>query len=150
MQAAVSHYGNSYDPADPAIDFAVFFDNEDIYQEDITIWYNLGMHHLPSTQDVSITNYATATSGMYFVPHNYFTEDVSKRSKQQVKIRFNDDSSAVASVEKFGQDTLSGAVNLTQLVPNYWEQETDVNTRKLPYDPLTAYNQTAGNTYKRR
>ena len=33
-------------PADPAVDFHKFFDGDNITQQDLVAWINLGMHHL--------------------------------------------------------------------------------------------------------
>lgn len=46
---AASHSCNSYDPRNPIIDFADYFDGENLVQEDLVMWFNLGMHHVPHT-----------------------------------------------------------------------------------------------------
>lgn len=38
-----SHALNDYDPANPIVDFAAFFDGESLDQEDLVLWFNLGM-----------------------------------------------------------------------------------------------------------
>lgn len=36
-------------PGAPLVDFHKFFDGENITQEDLVAWVNIGMHHLVST-----------------------------------------------------------------------------------------------------
>lgn len=36
---------NSQDVHDPPVNFAEFFDGESLEQEDLVVWFNLGMHH---------------------------------------------------------------------------------------------------------
>ena len=43
---------NDYDPTCPLVDFGAFFDGENLVQEDLVLWYNLGMHHVPHTGDL--------------------------------------------------------------------------------------------------
>lgn len=40
-----AHAYNSQDVYDPPINFAEFFDGESLNQEDLVVWFNLGMHH---------------------------------------------------------------------------------------------------------
>lgn len=37
-------FSNAYDPGNPVIDFDKFFDGENLLQEDLVLWANLGMH----------------------------------------------------------------------------------------------------------
>lgn len=37
---------NLHLPGDPPVDFHKFFDGEDIEQEDLVAWVNVGTHHL--------------------------------------------------------------------------------------------------------
>ncbi|KAH8704667.1 copper amine oxidase [Phaeosphaeriaceae sp. PMI808] len=93
---------NRYAPEDPLVDFSRFLDEESIEQEDIVIWFNLGMHHMPHTGDLPNTMFTSAHSAMRFEPLNYLDGDPSVQSNQQVRIDYNDDGS-VAYVEEFGK-----------------------------------------------
>ena len=42
-----THPNDEYDIWDPMINFDTFFDGESLVQEDLVVWFNLGMHHLP-------------------------------------------------------------------------------------------------------
>ena len=45
----------------------MFFDGENITQEDLVAWVNVGMHHLPQAEDSpnTRTNVATSRCGLY-------------------------------------------------------------------------------------
>ncbi|WVO21364.1 uncharacterized protein IAS62_002672 [Cryptococcus decagattii] len=43
----VSNAWNDYDTEHPMIDFSKYFDGEDIEQEDIVMYFNSDMHHVP-------------------------------------------------------------------------------------------------------
>ncbi|KAF8545995.1 amine oxidase catalytic domain-containing protein, partial [Imleria badia] len=49
-------------PGAPPVDFHKFFDGENITQEDLVAWVNVGMHHLPQSEDAPNTRTNTATS----------------------------------------------------------------------------------------
>jgi primary-amine oxidase len=40
---------NTMDKGNPPIDFDKFFDGESLRQQDLVLWFNLGMHHVPHT-----------------------------------------------------------------------------------------------------
>ncbi|KAI4252160.1 MAG: hypothetical protein LQ352_004444, partial [Teloschistes flavicans] len=46
---------NGRDPNNPVVDFAKFFDGDSLDQEDIVIYFNLGMHHIPDQSDLPNT-----------------------------------------------------------------------------------------------
>ena len=62
--------------------------NESIEQEDVVLWFNLGMHHMPNTADLPVTMYSQTHSGMRFEPFNYLEGDPSVASDQQERINY--------------------------------------------------------------
>ncbi|KAI5371250.1 hypothetical protein J4E82_010063 [Alternaria postmessia] len=93
---------NQFNKDDPLVDFASFFDEETLEQEDLVLWFNLGMHHLPHTGDLPNTMFSSAHSAMRFEPLNYLVGDPSVSSNQQVRIEY-DDQGAVTNVDEFGK-----------------------------------------------
>ncbi|KAI0325802.1 amine oxidase catalytic domain-containing protein [Cubamyces sp. BRFM 1775] len=71
-------------PGDPIIDFHKFFDGENITQEDLVAWVNVGMHHLPQAEDSPNTRTNLAASSFFLTPLNYFDADVSMDSKNSI------------------------------------------------------------------
>ncbi|KAJ3749653.1 copper amine oxidase [Lentinula detonsa] len=135
-----SNANNDYDPANPVVDFAAFFDGESLDQEDLVVWFNLGMHHVPHTGDLPNTVFTTAQGSMQILPHNYLLHDPSRDSLQTVRIDYND--SGVQAVHTFGASFSTGLVNLTSTVPEFWDYRGDIDVRKFPYDPQHPYNDT--------
>jgi primary-amine oxidase len=39
----------------PQQDFSKFFDGESIDNEDLVVWFNLGMHHFTRSEDVPVS-----------------------------------------------------------------------------------------------
>jgi len=52
------HYANSVqninNPMHPQQDFSKFFDGESIEDEDLMVWFDLGMHHFTRSEDVPV------------------------------------------------------------------------------------------------
>ncbi|KAI0008106.1 amine oxidase catalytic domain-containing protein [Xylariaceae sp. FL0662B] len=59
-------------PWRPQQDFAKFFDDESVENEDLVVWFNLGMHHFTRSEDVPVTLYSEAVSSIMFAPQNFF------------------------------------------------------------------------------
>lgn len=97
---------------DPIIRFDDYFNGESLVQEDIVLWVNLGMHHVPHTGDLPNTVMTTAQSGFMLLPHNYLLNDPSRASRQAVKITYN--TTAVEAVDRFGGTDPSGTVELVR------------------------------------
>ncbi|CAK5278719.1 unnamed protein product [Mycena citricolor] len=135
-----AHAHNDYDPGHPIIDFSEFLDGDNLEQEDIVVWLNLGMHHVPHTGDMPNTVFTTAQSAFIISPHNYLLNDASRTTRQMVRIDYN--ASGVQLVKQFGANLPSGMLNLTSTNWDFTSYEGDINTRKFPYDPLHPYNDT--------
>lgn len=54
---------NDFDTANPIVDFKQFVDGESLDQEDLTLWFNLGMHHIPQTADLPNASPSLTCSG---------------------------------------------------------------------------------------
>ncbi|GAA5960930.1 hypothetical protein JCM3765_007545 [Sporobolomyces pararoseus] len=140
---SVAHASNAYDPYHPVVDFGKYFDGEDLVQEDLVLWVNCGMHHVPGTNDLGNTVQTTAQGSFMLSPHNYLYRDPSRQTKQMVRLNYNSSNDYIVSnVHTFGADPVKGQVNLTALQPNYYSYQGDSNIRKFPYDPQHPYNDT--------
>ena len=69
------------------VDFDKFFNGENLEQEDLVLWMNLGMHHVPHTGDLPNTVYTTAHSAIVITPSNYFSHDQSRDTINMVKLK---------------------------------------------------------------
>ncbi|GJN93972.1 hypothetical protein Rhopal_007035-T1 [Rhodotorula paludigena] len=139
-----AHPSSAYDPFNPVIDFGKYLNDENLEQEDLVLWFNLGMHHVPHTGDLGNTVHQTAHAGMIFSPHNYLYSGPQEQSSNMVRLVYNT-SSGDATVDKvltFGGQTAMGLFNLTAIAPDYYAYQGDENTRKFPYDPLHPYDDT--------
>ncbi|KAH7060686.1 copper amine oxidase [Macrophomina phaseolina] len=128
---------NGQDVHAPLVDFNDFFDGEDLVQEDLVVWFNLGMHHVPHTGDLPNTVFTTAHSGLTIMPLNYLGSDPSRTTPNQVRINYS--RGATTGVEIFGQDQPTCSANLGALQPNLNEYSGDVAVRKYPFDPANPH-----------
>ncbi|KAF2276554.1 amine oxidase catalytic domain-containing protein [Westerdykella ornata] len=76
---------NGHDTQDPLVDFSKFLDGETLEQEDLVVWFNLGMHHIPHTGDLPNTLMTSAHSSIRLEPLNYLEGDPSVATTQQVR-----------------------------------------------------------------
>jgi len=65
----------SVEAADPYLNLVDFIDGEDIAQKDIVTWVNVGLHHIPHSEDVPVVVTPGASVSVFFRPFNYFDED---------------------------------------------------------------------------
>ncbi|KAF8245031.1 amine oxidase catalytic domain-containing protein [Wilcoxina mikolae CBS 423.85] len=99
-EACSSHAYASYDLENPPVRFGEFFDGEGLEQEDLVLWFNIGMHHAPATGDLPTTTFASANGGVRIEPMNYFEGNPGKQSRQMVRI--GTDSNGNVNVTEFG------------------------------------------------
>ena len=99
------------------VDFNSFFNGESLEQEDIVVFFNLGMHHMPDTYDLPNTVFQGAQSGITFRPQNYLRSENSVSSRQQINIIRKD---GAASVEEYGAKKPSGSFDLQSANPSWF------------------------------
>ncbi|KZT51209.1 amine oxidase [Calocera cornea HHB12733] len=130
-----SHPFNNQDVADPVVNFATFVDGESVEQEDLVLWINAGMHHVPHTGDLPNTVFSTAYGGFILSPLNYLPGDPSRQTIQQARINYH--SGNVTEVVTFGSETIQPecSVDLRDAFTDLWNYTGDVVVRKFPYDP---------------
>jgi primary-amine oxidase len=104
---------NYYNIQKPLVDFDSFFDGESLEQEDIVLYFNLGMHHVPDTFDMPNTMFSGAQSGITIRPQNYGTSNPSLATKQMVEV-----SEDGKDINYYGQKMPSGTLNLDVTNPD--------------------------------
>ena len=119
---------NNQDVHDPPVDFGRFFDGESLDQQDLVVWVNLGMHHVPHSGDLPNTVMTAAQAGVKFVPTNYFDYDPSRRSKSQVRVDFGQGARGDKSTVK-----AQGRAPVCESDLGAYKGEVGVS--KYPYDP---------------
>lgn len=77
---------NYFQPLDPLVDFSKFVDGEDVVEEDLVVYFNLGSHHVPHSGDIPNTLMHTSASSVMFTPFNFHDRDASRRSVQGVRL----------------------------------------------------------------
>ncbi|KAF2192177.1 amine oxidase catalytic domain-containing protein [Zopfia rhizophila CBS 207.26] len=110
---------NGFTPEDPLIDFSKFFNDESLDQEDLVVWFNLGMHHIPHTGDLPNTVYSSAHSAIRMEPLNYLESDASRATKQQIRINTGNGNGTGTVVERFGAETANCSVDLRGLLGEF-------------------------------
>ncbi|KAH7180088.1 copper amine oxidase [Fusarium flagelliforme] len=122
---------NSLTPEDPQVDFNKYFNSESLVQEDIVVWFNLGMHHMPHTGDLPNTVFSTAHSAMLIEPLNYLLGDPSQASSQQVLIKTTDGKPEITT---YGAKNATCPIDLAQLNPDLSSYSNSISVLKYPYD----------------
>ncbi|KAK0654082.1 Membrane primary amine oxidase [Lasiodiplodia hormozganensis] len=141
---------NMLDPYAPLVDFGRFFaDGESLDQQDLVLYFNLGMHHVPDTQDLPNTVSTLAQAGLTIAPQNYLPAgDASRASRQQVRINHGGGEAHVTwfggggeggddADEKNGEP--EGMFNLTAARSGVEDYTGGFVVRKFPYDPANWY-----------
>nr|POE69099.1 primary amine oxidase, lung isozyme [Quercus suber] len=57
------------------------------YDGDLVVYFNLGAHHIPHSDDIPNTLMHTSPSSVIFVPHNFMDRDPSRESVQGVRVQ---------------------------------------------------------------
>lgn len=109
-----AHPANTGNPQEPLIDFNNFFNSESLEQEDLVLYFNLGMHHMPDTYDLPNTVFTGAQSGITIRPQNYLRSENSMSTRQQIHITNKDNAT---SVETYGAKKPSGSFDLDSTNP---------------------------------
>lgn len=99
-----SNLFNAHDIVDPAVKFNDFLDGESLVGADVVAWINLGLHHLPNTQDVPITIFNTAQSSFILTPYNFFDEAQIRDMKDQMFYSYSEDDESVSSWDFYGSE----------------------------------------------
>ncbi|KAE8553836.1 hypothetical protein EYB25_002374 [Talaromyces marneffei] len=129
---------SSLDTARPVVDFEKFFDGESLEQEDLVIYFNLGMHHVPDTQDLPNTVFTNAQSTVVIAPQNYFIRNPVSQTVQQVEIDYDLDT--VVNIKKFSPNDAVCTYDMTHTVANFSNYiGGDIIIRKWPYDPSNPF-----------
>ena len=70
------------DPFDPDVNFDRFTANNDrLVDTDLVAWITVGIHHLPTNEDIPVTTTPGKVLSASMVPFNYFEEDPSMQSR---------------------------------------------------------------------
>ncbi|PKS08571.1 hypothetical protein jhhlp_004957 [Lomentospora prolificans] len=88
-------------PWAPQQDFMKFFDGESVENNDIVLWFNLGMHHYTRAEDIPVTLYTEAVSSIVFAPQNFFdrAQDGDLLNRRWLEV---DSETGEMSVETYG------------------------------------------------
>ncbi|KAL4249686.1 Amine oxidase [Abortiporus biennis] len=89
-------------PGAPMVDFHKFFDGENITQQDLVAWVNVGMHHLPQAEDSPNTRTNLAASSFFLTPLNYFDYDVSIESTNAILLTAPDKTGQAFAFDDYG------------------------------------------------
>ncbi|KAK0556719.1 hypothetical protein OC844_005771 [Tilletia horrida] len=132
-----AHANNNYDTENPIINFDKYLDGESLEQEDLVLWVNLGMTHIPHTGDLPTTVQTTAQSSFLLTPHNYHLSDPSRRTYQQVRISYGAWQNDTTKLETFGQDGPGGvppyaSYPLSKAYGDLRKYQGEVAVRKFP------------------
>ncbi|ANZ77817.1 BA75_04703T0 [Komagataella pastoris] len=111
---------------DPPVNFNAFLDDESLDGEDIVAWVNLGLHHLPNSNDLPNTIFSTAHASFMLTPFNYFDSENSRDTTQQVFYTY-DDETEESNWEFYGNDWSSCGLEVPE--PNFEDYTYGRGTR---------------------
>ncbi|CAE6379675.1 unnamed protein product [Rhizoctonia solani] len=97
---------NQHLPIAPPVDFSKFFDPpESIDQEDIVVYANLGMHHIPRAEDTPNTLFTDTRSSFILSPFNYFDDEPSRDIQNAILLQANKDGDYVVEEPSVKEST---------------------------------------------
>ncbi|KAF8600307.1 amine oxidase catalytic domain-containing protein [Ceratobasidium sp. AG-I] len=97
---------NQHLSADPPVDFSKFFDPpESIDQEDLVIYANLGMHHIPRAEDAPNTLFTDTRSSFILSPFNYFDEEPSRDIRNAILLEMDENGEYIAGEPEGSEST---------------------------------------------
>ncbi|KAF2119485.1 copper amine oxidase [Lophiotrema nucula] len=99
LQRKDSEPNSTYD------DFNTHFDGDCLEQEDLVVYFNLGMHHMPDTYDLPNTVLQGVQSGITIRPQNYGKYNAAQDTRQQVHIEYGE-------AERYGVELPHGSFDL--------------------------------------
>lgn len=135
---------NNQDVNSPTVDFSKFFNGESLDQEDIVLYFNLGMHHVPQTADLPVTVFTTAQSSMLIIPQNYIDYNPSRATIHNVRVMMN--SGVVDEIDTFGTQVPQCQLDFSTVETNLSGYTGEIVVPKYPYDPSAAQVANPGGT----
>jgi primary-amine oxidase len=120
-----AHPFNSQDVYNPAVNFDDFSDDEGLIQEDLVVWVNLGMHHVPHTGDLPNTVFTAAHSAFTIMPANYLENDPSVQTVNMMRVNYTN--GVVSEVELFGQAVETCVTDIESNVAYFWNYKGDLS-----------------------
>jgi len=102
-------------PSAPQQDFSKFFNNESVLQDDLVVWFNLGMHHFVRAEDIPVTLYTEAVSSIVFAPQNFFDRAQDGDLKNRRWIAYNATSEEI-TFDAYGIELPDCAIDISEPV----------------------------------
>jgi diamine oxidase len=100
-QLAVTRYNDTeqlssspyamWDSFNPVTDFTKFYeDDQNIVDQDLVFWVNMGLHHIAHTEDLPLTPTPGNHLTFFLLPYNYFKECPSVVSRDHIRVQLKD------------------------------------------------------------
>jgi primary-amine oxidase len=77
-------------PEAPMLEFWKYFNGESLAQEDLVLWFNLGMQHYTRAEDMPNTLMSEAHSSIMFAPQNWGNAELTTDLQNSVIFNFKD------------------------------------------------------------
>ena len=83
-RGTASHFVQG-DPYSPAVNFDKFVENDDsLVDADLVLWATVGLHHVPTYEDLPVTTTSGKVLSVSLIPFNFFERDPSIHSRDAV------------------------------------------------------------------